>query len=108
MARTSYMLHTGSLKAAGRAAANSERRKRPRPPAIRRCPLQPRIIDMLEPYFETGDVLFDLFDEGQVLRQLRQASLVRCDLRLIDRPGQAAISIASSLSFMARRRCTRA
>ena len=45
---------------------------------------QPWITDMLDADLEAGDVFFDLFDEGQVLRQLRQA-IVWLDLRLIDR-----------------------
>jgi hypothetical protein len=39
---------------------------------------------VLEPNLEAGDILFDLFDKGQMLRQLRQA-IVRLDTRLIDR-----------------------
>src|ERR1700689_4486284 len=38
----------------------------------------PRIVDMLDPDLEAGDVLFDLFDEGQLRSQRRQA-LVRLD-----------------------------
>jgi hypothetical protein len=45
---------------------------------------QPAIIDMLEPNLVAGDILFDLLDIGQMLRQLRQA-LVRREARLIDR-----------------------
>ena len=39
---------------------------------------------MLEPDLEAGDVLFDLLDEGQMLSQLRQAS-VWLDAHLLDR-----------------------
>ena len=39
---------------------------------------------MFETHLEAGDILFDLFDEGQMLRQLCQA-IVRLDARLIDR-----------------------
>jgi len=42
---------------------------------------QPRLIDMFETDLEAGDVLLDLFDEGQMLRQLRQA-LVRLNALL--------------------------
>ena len=38
---------------------------------------------MLKPGLETRDVLFDLLDEGQMVRELRQA-FVRLDSRLID------------------------
>src|SRR5580700_5284695 len=43
----------------------------------------PRIVDMFDPDLEAGDVLFDLFDEGQMLSQRHQA-LVRLDTPLID------------------------
>jgi hypothetical protein len=39
---------------------------------------QPRVVDMLEPDLETGDVLLGLLDEGEVRRQLCQP-LVRRD-----------------------------
>ena len=39
---------------------------------------------MLQPDLDAGDVLLDLFDEGQMLSQLCQA-LVRLDARLFDR-----------------------
>jgi hypothetical protein len=34
---------------------------------------QPRLGDVFEPDLEAGDVLFNLFDEGQMVSQLRQA-----------------------------------
>ena len=40
--------------------------------------------DMFEADLEASDVLLDLLNEGQVLRQLRQAT-IRLDTRLIDR-----------------------
>ena len=39
---------------------------------------------MLQPDLDAGDVLLDLFDEGQMLSQLCQA-FVRLDARLFDR-----------------------
>ena len=66
-----------------------------------------RITDMFEADLEASNVLLDLLNEGQVLRQLRQAT-IRLDTRLIDRRRSAAMRTASSLSFLARRRCTRA
>ena len=45
---------------------------------------QPQTIDMLEPNLEARDVLLDLFDEGQLSRQVGQPR-VRLDPLLVDR-----------------------
>ena len=45
---------------------------------------QPWIVDVLEPGLEARDILLDLLDEGQMVRQVRQ-SRVRLDPRPLDR-----------------------
>ena len=66
---------------------------------------QPWIPDTPQPNLMAGDVLFNLLDEGQMVGQLHQA-LVRLDaLVAFIVAAQAAMRTASSLSFLARRRC---
>ena len=63
---------------------------------------QPRLIDMFEPHFEARDILFGLLEEGQMPGERGQASVRLDPSGSSIHAAQAAISLASSTSFLAR------